>query len=501
MSALEITARNHESCWLWVQCIAAALLIAVANGPIVAWQTLEPLMLADNVFRNETYTTRINLLDAMNSQATAVGQATCILAGIIYDRAGPRAVAVYGSILTGVCLFGMGISIHNEELNWMLGPAYCGSVFFAFLNSFGSAYFLIKLPRYPSLVAAIGACSFALGDAVGIIAAGMNKVTGMTSWMFYYGMAVCSVLSACGLSCIFPSRQVFMSEVQQKKDQNTTDTDNPSDENQLHVSKQVCMTLYLFRRLPGLALVTVHLVSIYMLVMGLQVHQYQLYLALFGDPGATKLVNISSVIFSSTGVVALMFWGIYADTFSQRNAWAAIDICAVAFAVLVLIPLVPCQLGGQFMFALMLNLVSNMLPYRVAWSFAPRELLGTCSGMIWLFQGATQLFLTPLQEYAARQVIHGSDARRIYAVLVLWIIISLLSGISMHAHFSLHGIPEDGSISMQYVLCASESTGDRDGSLSGGTTGSDLERKPLASPKQAQRNKYRSEENGEVVSV
>lgn len=434
---------------MWVKCVAATILIAVANGPIVAWQTLEPIMLADGVFRHETRDGAIKILDTMNSNACAVGQASCIVGGIVFDRFGPRFSACFGSFMTAVCLFGMGASIQDPALNWMLGPSYVACVFFAFLNSFGAVYFLIKLTSYPSLVAAIGACSFALGDAVGIVGAVLHSRIGLTSWMFYYCMSVGAIVSTGALYLIFPPNHIFVVERREHEEQEDERGGEPAVE--LGIPAAVRTSLYLFRLLPGLGLVNLHLCALYMLMMGLQVHQYQLYIALFGDKVAEYLVNLSSAIFSSAGVAALLLWGFLSDFVSQRLAWITIDFCAILFSLCLLFPMMPSQIGGQVMYSLMVNLVSNMLPYRIAVSYAPGKLLGTVSGLLWLFQGLVQLIITPLQERVALRVFPEKSGARIYAVLIMWMLISLISGLVMHGYFCRHGIPKDGSISMKYI--------------------------------------------------
>jgi hypothetical protein len=178
----------------WVECAVVAIAIAVSNGPIIAWQTLEPILLADGVFADMSRSEAIAKLDSLNSNTLAVGTASLLLGGIMYDHLGPRVLAVSGAIGASAGLFGMAAAIQQPSLVDLLYPSYIFCIIMSYINSWGAAYYFIKIPSHPYMVAAVASCSFALGDAVGIFAAQLNMRFHVSSWQFFFGMAVLSLV-------------------------------------------------------------------------------------------------------------------------------------------------------------------------------------------------------------------------------------------------------------------------------------------------------------------
>jgi hypothetical protein len=397
------------------------------------------------------------------------------LAGILYDHFGPRSLAVVGAIGTSLGLVGMAAAIQRPSLNSLLGPSYIGCVFMAFLNSWGSSYYFIRIPSHPYMVAAVGASSFALGDAFGIVAALLNSELNVTSWEFYYGMAVLSLIGGSVCFVLLPPLSVFQAEraasTREHGAANATST-AAKDEAGGGGDKGkdgtgdvagggclLCLTDFLrslwaacllFGSIPELALETAHVTALYMLVAALQVHQYQLYVALFGSSEAIFLVDLSSLIFAIGGVAALLSWGAVAYGMSRRTVYLVLDVCSLVFFISVATPLVPAQIVGQLMLTVLFNLVANALALTIAFAHAPPIYFGQVAGLIWMAQGLCQLISTPLQEWAARQefphltnATFGEDddldddldanaSPRIFVVFYGWFVVTAITSLALH---------------------------------------------------------------------
>ena len=431
----------------WVECAAVAIAIAVSNGPIIAWQTLEPIMLADGVYADMRRSEAIAKLDSMNSNVLAVGMATLLLGGILYDHLGPRVLAVSGAIGASAGLCGMAAAIQQPSLVYLLHPSYIFCIFMSFMNSWGAAYYFIKIPSHPYMVAAVASCSFALGDAVGIFAAQLNMKLHVSSWQFFYGLAVLSLVGGAVCLFILPSLSQFQAERDGLGIPDTKEGGSGSGGKE-GAGDEGCLSKYwqnlrfacrLFCEKPELCLDTLHVLAIYMLVTSILVHQYQLYLALFGSSDASFLVNLSSVIYAFGGCVALLIWGAAAEGVGSRGFWFLLDIASASFFVSVATPLGAAQIVGEVMLTFLFNLVNNALPFSIAFTHAPSYLFGVVSGLVYGLQGLSQIAITPIQEWAARQAfpdtgatsrtsLDANAAPRILVVLYVWFVLTAMTG-------------------------------------------------------------------------
>lgn len=431
-------------------------------------------MIADGVYEDLGPGERDEQLDDLNAISLAVGGISCLLAGILYDHFGPRSLAVVGAIGTSLGLVGMAAAIQRPSLNGLLGPSYIGCVFMAFLNSWGSSYYFIRFPSHPYMVAAVGASSFALGDAFGIVAALLNSELNVTSWEFYYGMAVLSLIGGSVCFVLLPPLSVFQAERAASREHGAVNATSTAAKDEAggggdkgkdgtgDVAREGCLlcltdflrslwaACLLFGSIPELALETTHVTALYMLVAALQVHQYQLYVALFGSSEAIFLVDLSSLIFAIGGVAALLSWGAVAYGMSRRTVYLVLDVCSLVFFISVATPLVPAQIVGQLMLTVLFNLVANALALTIAFAHAPPIYFGQVAGLIWMAQGLCQLISTPLQEWAARQefphltnTTFGEDddldddldanaSPRIFVVFYGWFVVTAITGLALH---------------------------------------------------------------------
>ena len=435
----------------WVECAVVAIAIAVSNGPIIAWQTLEPIMLADGVFADMSRSEAIAKLDSLNSNTLAVGMAGLLLGGIMYDHLGPRVLAVSGAIGASAGLFGMSAAIQQPSLVNLLYPSYIFCIIMSYINAWGAAYYFIKIPSHPYMVAAVASCSFALGDAVGIFAAQLNMRFHVSSWQIFFGMAVLSLVGGAVCSAILPSLSQFKAErdglgIPDTKEggSGSGGKEGAGDEGCLWraLSKywqDLRVACRLFCEKPELSLDTLHVLAMYMLVTSILVHQYQLYLALFGSSDASFLVNLSSLIFAFGGCVALLIWGAAAEGMGSRGFWFLLDIASTFFFASVATPLFAAQIVGEVMLTFLFNLITNALPFSIAFTHAPPYLFGVVSGLVYGLQGLFLITIMPIQEWAARlsfpdtgatsrTSLDANAAPRIFVVLYVWFVLTAMTG-------------------------------------------------------------------------
>jgi len=169
------------------------------------------------------------------------------------------------------------------------------------------------------------------------------------------------------------------------------------------------------------------------------VHQYQLYLALFGSSDASFLVNLSSLIFAFGGCVALLIWGAAAEGMGSRCFWFLLDIASTFFFISVATPLFAAQIVGEVMLTFLFNLITNALPFSIAFTHAPPYLFGVVSGLVYGLQGLFLITITPIQEWAARlsfpdtgatsrTSLDANAAPRIFVVLYVWFVLTAMTG-------------------------------------------------------------------------
>ena len=79
---------------IWWSLAGVLACMAVAGGPVAAWPTLVPLLIERGVFDGNEAS-----FDAAFSLSMVCLLMTSLPAGLLYDRAGPRACGVGGSVL------------------------------------------------------------------------------------------------------------------------------------------------------------------------------------------------------------------------------------------------------------------------------------------------------------------------------------------------------------------------------------------------------------------
>ena len=182
-----------------------------------------------------------------------------------------------------------------------------------------------------------------------------------------------------------------------------------------------------------------HLLGLYLLPMALLLKQYGYYLAILGEPAATDLVNLFSLILGLAGAVSVVLFGLVSDAIGVVGSFLFCDVLALAFAVVVLVHDTAAQVVGEVLLTFMANAFFVLAP-RLAMLYAPSELFGTYSGAVLTYLGFSQLLTTPIVDGAAYLIFaalpeHQRAIARYQFTFVLWIIFTLATAPLLYRHW------------------------------------------------------------------
>ena len=392
--------RRRRWCSLIVVCCA----LAVANGPVLTWQTLVPIMIEDEgVFRSTGHP--LYHLDTIFAIGNGLGALTNLPAGMVFDRIGPRKTAIIGALFTSVGLVGLGLCMHNPSLNGGMYFFYPLTTIFAFLNSWGAFAYLWLIPESPALVNACICAAFSLSDCLGLLAAVLHNNHGVSLHAFFFTLGAGAMVTAWVSAMLLPGKEEFLrlaanakqeqlcvaelaaeaeaSAMSEKAAPSVTATASakarvaaaaeaeaaaaiaaeaeaeaaeaalprhcsgrawtacvPALERGLLRDTWACVVLLY----PRASLVVLaHLLGLYLLPLSLLLKQYGYYLALFGETTATELVNLFSLLLGVCGAVSVICFGFVADRLGLIRSFVLVDCLALLFAAAVLAPGVAAQ--------------------------------------------------------------------------------------------------------------------------------------------------------------
>ena len=392
--------RRRRWCSLVVVCCA----LAVANGPVLTWQTLVPIMIEDEgVFRSTGHP--LYHLDTIFAIGNGFGALTNLPAGMVFDRIGPRLTAVIGALITSVGLVGLGLCMSHPPLNGGMYFFYPLTTIFAFLNSWGAFAYLWLLPESPALVNACICAAFSLSDCLGLLAAVLHKNYGVSLHAFFYTLGAGAMAAAWVSAMLLPGKEEFLRLAAREKEQlcvaELAAETEASAVSQKEAAPSVTATASAKARvaaaaaaeaeaaaaaeaeaeaaeaalprhccgrtwtacLPALErgllrdtwacfvllypraslVILAHLLALYLLPLSLLLKQYGYYLALFGEATATELVNLFSLLLGVCGAVSVICFGFVADRLGLIRSFVLVDGLALLFAAAVLAPGVPAQ--------------------------------------------------------------------------------------------------------------------------------------------------------------
>ena len=191
----------------WLSLVVLCAALAVANGPVLCWQTLVPIMVeSEGAFRGHDPIAHLDLIFAIGN---GLGSITNLPSGMIYDRIGPRRTAVIGALLTSIGLAGLGLCLQYPWANGGMYVFYPAATIFAFLNSWGAFAYLWLLPESPALVNACICAAFSLSDTLGLVAAQLHRKHGLALHDFFYILGAGAVGAAVVSALLLPGRDEF----------------------------------------------------------------------------------------------------------------------------------------------------------------------------------------------------------------------------------------------------------------------------------------------------
>ncbi len=192
----------------WLSLVVVCFALALANGPVMCWQTLTPIMIeAEGAFRSSGKA--LGHLDAIFAMGNGLGALTNLPTGMIYDRIGPRRTAVIGALGTSVGLAGLGACLQFPAFNYGMYFFYPLATIFAFLNSWGAFAYLWLIPEQPSLVNACICAAFSLSDTLGMIAVQLHQRYGLPLHSFFLLLACGACAAAAVSAMLLPDKREF----------------------------------------------------------------------------------------------------------------------------------------------------------------------------------------------------------------------------------------------------------------------------------------------------
>jgi len=161
----------------------------MAKAPIGVWPTLEPLLGEEHVLGStKGYATES--LNNVQILAFSIISLLSIPYGVFYDVFGPALTGAVGTIIAAVGLYGMGVSIANQELNWLLFWTYPVATAGGAMNSYAILGWLWIYPKQQNLITGLIGVIYAASDGVAIIAVWLTEagyVKNISTFFIYLG--------------------------------------------------------------------------------------------------------------------------------------------------------------------------------------------------------------------------------------------------------------------------------------------------------------------------
>ncbi len=200
----------------WASFLVLCLFTSFAQGPIMTFQLLEPIMLNDGAYlcdEDSTTATATDHLNSILSVALGVQAIAMLFLGIFFDAIGPRTLAVCACLISAGAFALLGLTLKSpcdigSGWLWTFVVVFTSSQ----VQSFALYSYLYVLPN-PFMVSALVNCCYVLADVYGTILGYLHASAPdeprLSSWAFFYYLGVSTLLSAIVCWLLLPSRQAF----------------------------------------------------------------------------------------------------------------------------------------------------------------------------------------------------------------------------------------------------------------------------------------------------
>jgi len=418
-SGIELPAMYLTETRRWLVLVLFAILNALSGGPITMLPVLEPILLKEGVFKGYGQGVDMSALFSVSIGGLMVSM---LVVGILYDTYGPRWNAVVLTLMFAVCAMIVGFALYIESCNWLLFIFYPLALIFSYGGNYGAYGWQWLLPESQNTVNSVLTATQALSDGAVLIIVWLYNAYGVQLWTYFWFLALFGLCTALLNSLIVPSQKDHLSyakavlpfliaKASNRIDEtsgvtNTLDGNYGSSGNvdSFRVVNDIAIETSGWRwwdnvkgvRNTFLNIPSVHLffcggccclyTSVYIPV----IQMYPLFSARFGVSNALALLKDFSLIYGIGGAVFAIFGGRFCDWLGIKWTMAFTLVLSILGAIALAIPTVSSQLVWLGILTVQISMV-NILVYRFCMLYAPVQLFGTYTGVVFVLMGVFEI--------------------------------------------------------------------------------------------------------------
>jgi hypothetical protein len=404
--------------WRVASCACTFAVLVLSTGPVVAFPTLEPWLIARQVFRGPQ---QAESLSQVYNLGLGLGAVLALPIGLCYDVFGPRDTASIGACIGGIGLLLMGLAVLSTWSS-VLYVAYPMAQVGGWMASYGVFPWAWVLPEHQNLLNALPVDT--ASSALASFGVWLHRWAGLELEYFLFALAGLSAASSLACRYIVPTAQQTacmaasliedgeaaeegMMRGQDGKDcdvlisirgggergeeRENCDKESPSERawEVLALSSQVA------RLHPAAtSLCFAYYTSFALFVSYVMMHQHSYYQAILTEKEAESLVTAFGAIYGGVGAAFSVGLGALADAIGLVRFTLLVNLLLIPATWNLLTPSYSCQWLSMGFISLAMNAYWTGVT-RVAMLYAPPALFGACSGAMMSFLGLSQLILIP----------------------------------------------------------------------------------------------------------
>lgn len=449
----------------WGALVVVAFVSCFSQIPIMAWQTLQPLMLDDGAFQcgaGDTREQAMAQLDVIFNVGLGLSAVAQLSQGLLFDAIGPRMLGVTSAICTVIGYFVLALALHYP-------CSYPGVIWISLLSFIAapaqvlaSNAYLYLLPENAFAVSAITNSAFVVAQAFGL-AGGIMHASGLTSYLFFYVMSAITSIAIGVFYWLVPSQDDFsalQSEELAKQAGTVAGPPHKQERSLSHAIDQVWSSLRDAGTLvccsPSFgcsgAVLVFHIFVLYMQQTFFLIEQFHYYDALFDEGSANNLVDLYAFIFAATGVPISILYGAIAD---MTPMWATVvswDALALLFCVTTIVPTLWAQYASMTTLTVLTNVYFLAAPPFVM-CYSPPELFGTLFGALMALNGTLQIGLVALEDSISMMMLPGEwqEGQRVAGKLLFWSMLIVVASVCNLCIWRRNPPPERGSVTLESI--------------------------------------------------